>query len=709
MPQAQLTDFDDLGFQPEGNKSTTFDDLGFVQEGAPSTAKFPAKQQPDLKAQHAANVKAGAAAYKPGWLESYQLGGLPFIQSQMMGAPALSGAMEAIAGAPKRFAETIMGAPAFVRDVLTGKGAQIGTQMIQGMTEPLMSPRTTGEAIAGGAADAALMGMIGKTAGVMTRGQQAAGKAIGTYMAPSSRATRAAEVGTNQVVAGLHPKNIKTARAVKSARADINDYLVKSGRDFTDSATFRDVVGEAADDFYVSNYKPLADSLNGIPVEHQGALRPFEQLIERRGEINKTLGRLGYFDKSPLARSLARTQPQVQKLVEELDELKGSLNTAVDQLAPTNEGAAKILRRYADMKEVSDVAKTQADRIELAKMIESGQAEPLGARAMGWLKDAGITAATAGLNPRLFNRWWNMLTKNLDPTLSSAAKREIQFARGAKNWSKGRSAMAQEHRPITRTSAPQPAPQPTPQVAPNVTPAVAPQAPTQQPLISPQAHRAPPVTSTTPTLLGLTPERSGIRASFTPGTTQQDIQRLLADKNVSVEKRLSSTSGEEHYHLTFFDNAGRVVQPPQDIYQRFGSGGSFSSPKAAPPPTPQSTTAPVTPPAPTIAPVPEVTSIGGGQYNLNIGGGQQTFGQKAGETVEDAVRRTQQHYANAPAVRQHIKKTGLPPGVRAEGRSMGEDLYAVDTAEGTFRLKVGAGENFVQKLQQLWEKHGRLD
>lgn len=400
---------------------------------------------PMLQMQHRANVRAEAAAYKPGWLETLQTQGPLGLGKEMVkdfGAAA--------AGTTRRWAEMATGVPQLVMQTLGGKGAQVGTELIKGVTEPLISPRTTGKALTEGLIDTAALGVASRVAPSAIK---AGARAIEPIRRPAPFRT---QQGTNQVLAALRP-NIRTAESLKATQGHFQDFIQREGRTISDSNSAAAVFKDAADDFKLTNYDQLAAEAKNVLVMHQGQPITFEQGIARRAELNKVLGRLGYYDKNPLVKSFARTSPEVRKVLDEVESLRGSLNKAVDTVTPTNTGAANILRTYADMKQVADMAAIRAEKVGLQKAIKAGEAEPLSQ----YVKDTAMTLATLGVKGPMIGRISNYMWRNI--TMRPQVDPDVLFARGAKNWAKGAKAAAQP-RPTKRTPIPMTKPSPIPTV-----------------------------------------------------------------------------------------------------------------------------------------------------------------------------------------------------------------------------------------------------
>lgn len=472
------TGFEDLGFtsaQPTGG----FEELGFVQKGAPKVAappnvedlraqKYGTVSPAELRAQHQANYEYE----NPNLLQSASRMAEGFTQgvgNLVSGIGALGKQVYDVAKAPAASMQNFTnvqnpGPMARLGNTLAGMGpadlaASAGTQAgkyIYGTPEE--AGEVLGENLPALAAPELTRTALKPVVGAATVMQK---------FTPSARAATFSQRATNQLVAGLQPKNVKVLRAVESAAPDLHAYMesqaavdpkmakaMRQGKAWKDAREFSNVANDAASDFYEKNYQPLADDVAKIDPT-------ITTDLERRSVINKTLGRLGYFDKSPLARSMARTSPQVQGLVDELNALKSSLNTRFDQLAPTNTGAGKILRRYADLKEVGDRAAVQADRIDLAKAINKGEASTAAQYLGSWVKDAGITVGTAGFNPKLFSRWFNILQNEAKSGIP-LFDRDKLFARAAQNWPKGTRAFKGAHQPIVRVEASPPATTATP-------------------------------------------------------------------------------------------------------------------------------------------------------------------------------------------------------------------------------------------------------
>lgn len=158
-----------------GNKAAT--GKTYLDENGNEVKAGPAARE-QLQAAHAKNVAAGEAAYKPSWTEAYQQGAqtgggpggfLSVMQQMAKDVPA------AIAETPQRLAGMagglVKGAGELVNpenyksiaeNPIVDLPGKVGAGIIQGTTEPLISPRTTGKALTEAAVDTALLSGAGK-------------------------------------------------------------------------------------------------------------------------------------------------------------------------------------------------------------------------------------------------------------------------------------------------------------------------------------------------------------------------------------------------------------------------------------------------------------------------------------------------------------------------------------------------------------------
>ena len=314
--------------------------------------------------------------------------------------------------------------PAALGEVGVGivKGAiEAPGKMYKTLTEG--EPREVGKGLAGLAAAAAPAAKLG-AAGV-----------VGKRMA--SAPARALEKGTNQILSGLKPRNIRTVRALNSSRDYFVQHMQETGQKIVNTKSAAQVMGDATSKYYQTNYLPLVDQIKQVPINFKGEVVDAEWLLAHREKLNDTLGRLGYYDKSPaFVKAQARTVPGVNAALEEVEAVRKALNTAVDEVAPTNLGAAKILRTYADMKQVADTMKVRADRVELANRIKAGEAATFNeaVKDLALFLAPGVSKSGAAM----------VFARDVVRNLSRAPDPDKLIANGARNWLKGASAIKPE-------------------------------------------------------------------------------------------------------------------------------------------------------------------------------------------------------------------------------------------------------------------------
>lgn len=242
--------------------------------------------------------------------------------------------------------------------------------------------------------------------------------------------------GSNQIIAAIHPANMRTMKSIDATIPHMDKYLGGNWRsNIRDVRGFSQKATETADNFYQTNAVPINKMLKDVPVEHNGTTMSFEQLLARRGEVNKILGRLGYYDKHPITQSLAKSSPQVQSLVEEAETIRGTLDKTMDTMAPTNVGAAEMLRTFADLKQTSDVTRIRADRIELAKRIKAGEA----ATIHDYARDFKTTLISFGFKQPLTAR---LAKVAIDALKKEKIDPDILIRRGVRNLERGRKAIS---------------------------------------------------------------------------------------------------------------------------------------------------------------------------------------------------------------------------------------------------------------------------
>lgn len=171
--------------EPEDNIRFVVEDFKSKYEG--DVPRGESKSREQLLAEHQANVAAGEAAYKPGYAETFRTRGLGGVGEELA-----KGAVEGITKTPERIGGMIQGLTqgaaglvdpsrykSIAENPIVDLPGQLGAGLVTGLTEPLISPRTTGESATGAVIDVAATAGIGKTLGLAaTKLGPAAGRRI---------------------------------------------------------------------------------------------------------------------------------------------------------------------------------------------------------------------------------------------------------------------------------------------------------------------------------------------------------------------------------------------------------------------------------------------------------------------------------------------------------------------------------------------------
>ena len=386
---------------------------------APSTAT-----DEELRAAHLANLEASGQTMQetPG-------GGRAIVPL----TPDLGAQAKSFLGAPGRL---ISGVTGIARDIgrmdepLERKLGRYASSAIEGIGSGIGKLiYGTPEEQAGVAGDITLNALLGGGAKV---GAQAATGAVARRAAEAP--ARALTQGTNQIVAGLRP-NARTVKALKNVQGDIAQHLDETGRSIVNAKSLASVAQDTADKFYQNSYLPIKAEISKVEIPFKGDVVDADTLFARREEINKMLGRVGYYDKNPVVQRLAASAPGTAAALDEIEDIRKALNTAADTIAPTNVGAANVLRHFSDLKQVADHARIRAERVELANMIKAGEAATFSEAA----KDVALSLTRSfGVKPALAIEWGRQVYR----ALKTAPDPDKLIEQGAKNWAKGRSAAA---------------------------------------------------------------------------------------------------------------------------------------------------------------------------------------------------------------------------------------------------------------------------
>jgi len=368
-----------------------------------------------------------------GWIEAATTLGPSGVQDEL-----LRGAKEAIVNTPRRIGSAIsgvVGAAKKFADPAEYKGiadnpivnlpGEVGAGLVQGMTEPLMSPRTTGEAFTGGAIDTTLL----------VKGAQVLGGMPGRVASNlAARDKLRLAKGKNQLITVIEPtpRNIK---AVENGYHHIDEYVQNTGAKWKDVDSFAKVAEDAEAAFEAAHIEPINNALKGVP--------EYGPLKAKRAELNKALERMGYFEKDSTARAIARSSPAVQELATQKGIVQASLNELVDKMAPVSGGASNLMNQWSDLIQISRQAHLAGVKNDAARRVAMASA-PGATRSAATKVVEGVSSVTSApwragrkmvtgrgsletpaLSPdTLARRAANNLTKK-SPVLRTSARRAI--------------------------------------------------------------------------------------------------------------------------------------------------------------------------------------------------------------------------------------------------------------------------------------------
>jgi len=351
MATGQATQVDDWEDVSDWEDAGDWADVGPQIAPVPSTA--------ELKSKHAANVTAGQAAYKPGWSETVRTQGVAGLGSEL-----LKGAGEAITGTPSRIVGAISAVPEFAKQVLVNP-TQAGVSAIQGITEPLISPRTTGEAVAGAGIDAALMGGAAKAVGAAAK------------LPTAWKTYQGAQVG-NRFKAGLGiaDTDVRALNAVDQSLGTLRGGT-KAKVPFTNSESAAKFIKGHNDKFFKTHRAELAEINSSLPVEFMGEQTSLQNVSSEITRLNKRLH--NYQSQDPKTRAIMEeVNPSLKADVERLHAARDVVNGAIDTVAPQSARQADIMRTYFNLKELEDLTSARAAQLKAARDIAKGSKVPVG-------------------------------------------------------------------------------------------------------------------------------------------------------------------------------------------------------------------------------------------------------------------------------------------------------------------------------------------
>lgn len=358
-----------LGGQAEG--SDPYDSLA-SQFGGISSIELPGKKsRSQLQSEHAQNVSAEQEAYKPGWAESYQHGGLANVWKE-----SARDVGDAVLETPRRLLRSAVNAPRMLYDAAT-RPAEFGVKAVESTTEPLISPRTAGKASVESGIDTAAMMGAGEVVPALSRFKGRSDVA---------RFTK----GRNQLITAITDGNPtkRTVKAFDEGYHLIDDYMQRTKSKFKDLPSFASTAEAAEQAFAKQHYEPISKMLKDVP--------EFGALESRRAAINLKLEKMGYYDKNPTAQALARSNPTVQALVEEGNGVRLRANEIVDQMAPVSGGAQNMMKQWSDIKHIAQKAREAADNHAMGKIAESAQVSSGGKMANLAEGAAAVTSLASG-------------------------------------------------------------------------------------------------------------------------------------------------------------------------------------------------------------------------------------------------------------------------------------------------------------------------
>jgi hypothetical protein len=351
------------------------EDMGgaYLDDSGNELKQFQIAAPPALQAAHAKNVAAEAEAYKPSWAETFRTQGVTGLGSEM-----LKGAGEAITKTPSRIMGTISAVPEFAKQVITNP-TQAGVEMIKGTTEPLISPRTTGEALGATAIDAALTG--------------GAVKAISkTARIPGAWKAKQASLASDRIVAGLgiSPTNQRGINAVDKSLGTLRTFT-NAKKPFSNLDNLSDFVERSSQRYFDKHHGSIAEINKSVKVMVDDEEFSMPSALNERARLNKRLHR--YLEQDPKTQAIMEeVNPKLKDDVLRLDAFRDGINTALDTAAPQSASQAEIMRQYSHLKELSEISRARAKEVSAINRITRGSKEPAGAIA----KDAAITLATFG-------------------------------------------------------------------------------------------------------------------------------------------------------------------------------------------------------------------------------------------------------------------------------------------------------------------------
>lgn len=396
---------------------------------APAGSGFGGKSHERILAEHQANTQAEAQQYNPGWLDTLTRRGM-----QGVGEELMSGAGHAIANTPQRLVGMVTGLAGKVNetaqrvtDASEYKGlgdnpivnlpGEIGAGLVKGMTEPLIGPKSTGEAVAGMAIDTALGGAALK------------GAKVGSKLASK----RHLELVDARLAKALAPEGTPGSqnflRNLKEARAN----LYPTAKSWKDMRSFADAAKGAADKFFQDNYgvirqyftdtripgvhiaKGIVDLKNRLRPEQAaegaqiadlakkyGNNRDFTlaELEDYRSTLDAQLQKIEIASQLDRAR-LLKADPYAAALQRQVNATRHLINTTVDKVGNLVPGeTAKVLRTYRSMRDIAERADKAAPKIELSNVVQKGtrlgvsEIAARAGRALGLGRRPGVALAS---------------------------------------------------------------------------------------------------------------------------------------------------------------------------------------------------------------------------------------------------------------------------------------------------------------------------
>ena len=312
----------------------------------------------DLLAQHNANLRAGEEAYQPSWSESYKTGGL--FGAGGVGDELVRDLGSAITETPKRLAAI----PGMLWQGMT-RPAELGVNILEHSTDPLISPRSTGKALMAAGTDTMIGGAVGKLVSMraarnaslegavtpkikseLTRGIKPINRKTEFGRTLENTVPEVAESSSalNRPIKGIEDVEALVPHAKKRIWAEYDAKLGPNAQSTIDGNPIADAMESTITKRFEMQNPAKAERIREIASTYRREI-PLSEAEDFLQDANNELH--AFYAKNKVGRDVASRDPEWGHVVKEAEELRKQLYSKLDQVAGPD--AAALKRTYGEL------------------------------------------------------------------------------------------------------------------------------------------------------------------------------------------------------------------------------------------------------------------------------------------------------------------------------------------------------------------------